>query len=53
MLEVLPVIFTLVTKQQVGEMLRSEVETELLTVGEQLSVTIVIEDVERFGELTC
>ena len=52
MLEVLPVVFTLVTTQEVGEALRAEVEEELTTVGEQLSVIIDIEDVERFGELT-
>ena len=48
----LPVVFTLVTKQEVGDQLREEVEVELMTVGEQLSVTITIQDVERFGELT-
>ena len=51
MLAVLPVVFTLVTMQEVGEELRAEVEEELMTVGEQLSVTIEIKDVERFGKL--
>lgn len=50
MLETLPVVFTLVTKQEVGDALREEVETELMTVGEELSVTIDIIEVERFGE---
>ena len=51
MLTVLPVVLTLVTKQEVGDELREEVEVELMTIREQLSVTITIQDVERFGEL--
>ena len=50
--KVLPVVFTLVTKQEVGDQLREEIEVKLMTVGEQLSVTIAIQGVERFGELT-
>ena len=48
----LPVAFTLVTKQEVGEVLRAEVENELMAVGQHLSVRIHIKDIERFGELT-
>ena len=51
MLKALPVILTLVTKQEVGAKLRAEVQKELTTVGGQLSVVIAIKGVERFGEL--
>ena len=47
----LPVVFTLVTKQEVGDVLRNEVEEKLMNVGVQLLLSINIEDVERFGEL--
>ena len=49
----LPVVFTLITEEEVGEQLRQRVEVELLQIGAELSVTIQIEQVERFGELTC
>ena len=50
MLETLPVVFTLITKQEVGDALREEVEAGLMTVGGMLSVTIDVIEVERFGE---
>ena len=46
----LPVVFTLVTKEEVGEELRVKVETELLQVGAQVLVTVQFGEVERFGE---
>ena len=47
---VLPVVFTLITEEEIGEQLRQKVETELTQIGAELSVTIQIGEVERFGE---
>ena len=47
---VLPVVFTLITEEEIGEQLRQMVEAELMQIGAELSVTIQIGEVERFGE---
>ena len=49
----LPVVFTLITEEEIGEQLRQKVETELTQIGEGLSVTIQVGEVERFGEQSC
>ena len=46
----LPVVFTLITEEEAGEKLRLRVEAELRQIGAELSVTIAIGEVERFGE---
>ena len=46
----LPVVFTLITEEEVGEELRLRVEEELMQIGAELSVTIAIGEVERFGK---
>ena len=46
----LPVVFTLITEEEAGEDLRERVEMELIQIGTELSVTIAIVEVERFGE---
>ena len=47
---VLPVVFTLITEEDVGEELRLGVETELMQVGAELSMTIAFGEVDRFVE---
>ena len=52
----LPVVFTLITEEEAGAeasgklKLRERVEMELMQIGTELSVTIAIVEVERFGE---
>ena len=46
----LPVVFTLITEEEIGEQLRQKVETELMQIGAELLLTIQIGEVERFGE---
>ena len=49
----LPVVFTLITEEEIGEQLRQKVQTELTQIGAELSVTIQVGEVERFGEQSC
>ena len=46
----LPVIITLITKEEAGEELRLRVKAELRQIGAELFMTIAIGEVERFGE---
>ena len=50
---VLPVVFTLITEEEVGEELKLKVEAKLMQIEAELSVTIAFAEVERFGKCTC